>query len=822
MDIQGYIVDYWKSRMDDKHPVLTIYDPSGQYRSLLEMAEQSGIKVFDTSSALLQTRLEATEFWSKSLVYDANARMILYRSIERPGNKRAKVSDPYSGISAGSTIFPDGPKDSYINLCKSFLPNKWKEIDKLEAQGTISFANVNALQDGANYPELENLTKEKSPIGITIGLLNLQGTENLLWQNEWASLAAANFPGLEATGMSLKSVQQKLWQYLLFSEFVLDLPVKLPAALKSVPVAPKEIKETIFAICRRIRNAIDMRELYVNNANHIMDSLKLNEIFGNESDLGEIVTFSFENNVEFERLIHYLQDAEVAKASLLVQNNKKDVWYQASRHVEAFWHLAEQACELYNCILSGIKSEGSLQGILKWYTSEGYKADLAFRKFHTRLQTLDYSSKAIGQLEQMVNASYRDFTERVVKEYQSYAEAKGLKGDLGIKRNLTSFHFVKEDLDAGKKVVMVMADAFRYEMGKDFEKNISTYYETECCPAFAYLPTVTRFGMAALLPDADNQLYLRIVSEKVQPFIGEDSIILPADRINYMKKVLSVSVFDASLDTFSPEDIPADIRLLVVRSSAIDSAGENSGIKGFQTMVAETQRFARLLEECKGKGFDVVYFFADHGYMMQSSFKPGDNISAPMGTVYLNERRCQAGDINDSPNTISMAPSFAGFESDLYKIAFARNFAVFKAGITYFHEGLSPQENVVPVVKVKLTKDIKQSNCKITLTYKGLKSGEIYIQRPFIEINSEFYRLFDDPVFVKMDIRDKSGNTIGEVVESPCYNDTTKILTIHSTSAKLKQPIELKEDYAGDVVVTIYDAETGKTLDVLNLKADIS
>lgn len=821
MDIQGFIVDYWKSRMDEKHPILTIYDPSGLYRPLLEQAEQSGIKVFDTSNSILQTRLEATEYWSKSLFYDAGARMILYRTIERPGSKRAKIADPYSGLTAGSTIFPDGPKDSYINICKAFLPNKAKEIDKLEEQGTITFANVNALQDGASYPELENLTKEKSLYGITIGLLNLKGTENLLWQNEWASLAAANFPGLDATGISLKAVQQKLWQYLLFSEFVLDLPVKLPASLKSVPVAPPEIKETIFGICRKIRNSLDMRELYVNNANHVMEALKLNELFVNESDLGEIVTFSFENNVEFDRLIHYLQDAEIAKALLLVQNNKKDVWYQASRHVEAFWNLAEQACNLYQCILSGIKSDGSLRGILKWYTTEGYKADLAFRKFHTRLQTLDYSSKVISQLEQMADASYRSFTEMVVKEYQTYVEAKGLNGDLGIKRNILSFQSVKEELEAGKRVVMVMADAFRYEMGIDFERSVASYYEAECRPAFAFIPTVTRFGMAALLPEADSMLHLKTVSDKVQPFMGEDCIVLPNDRIEYLKKVLSISVVDASLDTFSPNDIPADTRLLVIRSTAIDTAGENSGIKGFQTMTAETKRFARLLEECRSKGFDVVYFFADHGYMMQSAFKAGDNISVPTGSVFLNERRCQAGDINDTPNTISMAPSFAGFKSDLYKIAFARNFAVFKAGLTYFHEGLSPQENVVPIVKVKLTKDSLKPHCKITLSYKGATSGEVYIQRPFIEINSEFDQLFGD-AYIKMDICDKAGNIVGEVVESACYNDTTKILTIHPTSAKIKQPIELKEDYAGDVVITIYDAETGKTLDALNLKADIS
>ena len=808
--------------MDEKHPILTIYDPSGLYGPLLELASQSGIKVFDTSKDLLQTRIDATEYWSKSLVYDVSARMILYRAIDRPANKHAKITDPYSGLTVGSTVFPDGPKDDYINLCKSFVPKKKDEIDTLVSQGTVSFANINALLDGASYPELENLTKEKSPIGITIGLLAVQETPNLLWQHEWTSLAASVFPGLDATGFTLKDVQQKLWQYLLFSEFVLDLPGKIPNSLKSVPIAPADNREMIFAICRRIRNSLDMRELYVNNANRVMEALNLSEHFKDETDLGEIVTFSFENNVEYERLIQLIQEAKISDAALLVKRNKNDVWAQANRQVEAFWALAEQACDLYQCIHSGIKSNGSLAGIIKWYTTDGYKADLAFRKFHTKLQTLDYSSRTIAQLEQMVDASYRGFTERVVKEYQQYVEANGLSGDLGITRNTSAFNFIKSDLDAGRKVVMVMADAFRYEMGKCFADSIASSYEVDCHPSFAFIPTVTRFGMAALLPEAELHLFLKTEDGGLQPYLDEERVSTPADRLSYLKANLSVAVYDAPLETFDTTDVPANTKLMVIRSWAIDKAGESGGTSGFQIMETETKRFARLLEECRGLGFDAVYFFADHGYMMQSSFKAGDNISSLPGTVVLNERRCQGGDVNDSTNTISMTPSFAGFRSDMYKIGFARNFAVFKAGTTYFHEGLSPQENIVPIVRVTLIKEVNKPKCTLSLTYKGATSGTIYVLRPYIEINADFYELFNNDVHVKMDVRDKNGNVIGEVVESSFYNDTTKILTIHSGSERIKQAIELQEEYVGDVVITLYDAETGQTLDSIILTAEIS
>lgn len=821
MDIQGYIVDYWLSKMTKKQPLLVIYDPHKQYKVLLPLAEEKGVKVIDTTGDPLEPRLEACDYWANSLGYKDGARLIVYRGIERPSGRNEEIFDPYSCFAKGGICFPVGPNDEYINLCKAFIPTKKAEIDELVKQNTISFNNINALLDGASYPELEHITGGKSVQEMTVGLLAARQTENLLWMQEWNRFAEVHFPGLDSSGTDLKGVQQKLWQYLLFSEFVLDLPIKLPANLGSVPCAPKEDRELVNDICRKIRNSVDMRELYVQFANRIMDSLHLEDEFKSSKDLGKIVTFSFENRVEYDRYIELITNARYEEAALLLRKNKGDVWYQSSKTVEAFWNLAEQVSELFGCISKGILSKGTLVDMIAWYSAQGYKADMAFRRFHTLLQQLDYTNNQIKTLTQLVNSNYADFTERCVKEYQQYAEKNGLASDVKIHRNITVFKQVKNDLDAGKKVVMVMADAFRYEMGMEFANNISSSYEVSCTPSFAFIPTVTRFGMGALLPDADAKIELKTVEGKLMPVFEGEVVATPEQRVDYIKAHISKKVFDSQIDKFDSANVPDGTSLLIIRSFAIDQSGENNSVKGFQLMDAEVKSFARLLEECRSMGFDAVYFFADHGYMMQHAYLSGNNIPSPAGSVVLNERRCVAGNINNSTHTISFTPEQLGIKSDLYKFSFAQNFGLFKAGKVYFHEGLSLQENLVPVVKVKLSKDTQTAKFSLNLTYKGATEGIVYIQRPFIEVNLNFDDLFGSDVQIKMVIKDAVGNVVAEPVESSFYNGTTKVITIPQNSMKVKLPIELREGFNGDFTVTALDANTNVTLGSLTLTAEI-
>lgn len=813
MDIQGYILDHWMGKMSAEHPVLMVYDKEGVYYDLLPLLKERGVKVIDTTQAHLHARLSAQRYWCKELSLNKGARMVIYRKRTMPNSNRLWVEEPYAAFMKGGCVFPQGPQDMYENICRSFLPAKQNELNQLFEVGIPSFNLVNALLDGAAYPELEQLTGGKSVTETTIGLLSLNSCADMKWQKEWKAFSEAQFPGLDTSGSTLQEIQSKLWSYLLFSEFVFDLPEALPDNLKSVSIAPVEMKEKVYLICDQLRNRIDLRERYVKAANKVTEQLGLTDAFAKAKHLGMRVTFNFENSVEYDRFISCLKEGKQEEAHAMLDKNKKDVWYQENAEVAIFWNLAEQVIRLIDSVNKGIKADGTLKELVEWYAASGCEADGAFRKYHTERLGAMSMPRQEKQLTEYLNTQYSDLTERAVKIYQdSILQVKDEK-EL---RNQGCLEIVYPALKEGKRVVLVTVDAFRYEMGKTFAERIERSFRDRVSfvPKVSYLPSVTRFGMANHL----GNIVLCVQDGKLEPMIEQDIVSTTTERINYLKKATQVEVQDIRLDEFDATAIEESTRLLVVRSLAIDSAGEKDKLNGLGTMEREMIRLAKMLDDCKRLKFDLAVLVADHGFMIQPAFRKGDLIEKPAGSdIVLTESRMLAGSINDSEYTLTFAPSELGANVNAMKLSYAKNFTVFTNGEVYFHEGLSLQENVVPMITVKLQEEKKQQSFHVELKYKGKTEGTVYSRRPMIDINTAFSDLFADDVNIKLIISGDNGDVIGKP-EGKFYNDVTELIDIPSGATAIRQPISIEDEYYGNsIIITALHPETNATLSTLKL-----
>lgn len=813
MDIQGYILDHWLAKMSDEQPVLTVYDADGIYYELLDMAAERGIKVIDTTKGVLHSRLSASKYWRNELSIGKTGRMLIYRNRAMPQNNRAWVEEPYACFVKSGKVFPMGAQDLYENMCKSFLPTKHKEISQLFAQGSTSYNMINALLDGAAYPELEQLTKGKSYTEITVNMLSITECADMRWQNDWQRFCEVHYPGLDACGVSLQEVQSKLWSYLLFSEFVYDLPETLPADLKSVPCAPETMKDKVFSLCDKLRNQLNLREIYVRYAKRVSTALNLKDVFAKSKHLGERVTFSFENNVEFNRFIGYLKEGRYEQAHKLCEKNIKDVWYQEDREVSDFWKLAQQVLILVDCINRGVASDCSLKDMVAWYAETGCVADHAFRAYHTtRLGAISLPMQ-VKELTDMVNIRYQEFAERGVKEYQrSIAELRNVP-EL---KNQSVPEYVIPKLSEGKRIVYVMADALRYEMGKYFAKGIERSYSdgVEITPRISYLPAVTRFGMANHLAP----IKLELASGELQPRIGDEWICTPEDRVKWLKNTTNVTVQDFKLENFDAQAVETETRLLVIRSTGIDVAGENDKMNGLAAMERELIQIAKTLDECKRLNFDEAVIVTDHGFMIKPLLSIGDKIEKPVGSdVVLTESRALCGSLNESADTISFAPEQLGEDIAVMKISFAKDFTLFKKGEVYYHEGLSMQENVVPIITVRLQEKKDDAVFALSMSYKGKTEGVIYSRRPIIDMQPSFSNLFAKEVNIKLKITGDRNEVIG-YPEGMLYNSVTECLDINPAIGSCRQLICIDDEYHGTTVtITALNAETHATLAELKL-----
>lgn len=826
MDIQGFIIDSWESRLSDMHPILTVFDREGIYHALLEGAEEGGMIVVDTTIQTMAAYEKMSAAWD-AIKENPETRVLIYRNCPRPADENAKRNDPYYSYAQTGEIFPEGAKDTLLHICHRFLPSKTKEIEDLHRNGTLTFENVNNLQEDSKYPILKGLTKGDSLIEIVIGLLGLETVTNLKWLPEWRRLANTHFPGMNTSGTpTLKEVQDRIWTYLLFSEFELDLPGQLPESLSSVPKAGESQKIEIFEITKRIRNTVDMRDNYVEAAEKVASDLNLEHLFINSDDLGDIVTFAFENRVEYDRFAKYLELRQLRDAEELWEKNKKDIWYSAEKETQNFWNIAKSAVDLFNAVEKGIAPVQNRAELIDWYVEDGYKADLTFRHFLSQSKQCQYPLPQIHKIADLVDNTYRNYCDRMVSLYQDYTTSDGVNTG-SISMNLGSFdRLIRPLLKKKKRIAMIMADAFRYEMGMEFHSMIkSRFPKSECGASMAYLPTVTRFGMAALLPDAESTLALKAVDGKLQPFLKNKLTDIPERRIEYIKSFVgeSVKVYDVLLENFNPQDITSDVQLLIVRSNKIDGACESCDAQGLGTMELEVRSLVQRMEHLRNLGFDEAFVFADHGYMLQPGFNAGDKIEKPVGNdIVLSERRCIAGNLNQSEDTIQFTPSDLGITATFPKIAFAKGFGVFEAGKAYFHEGLSLQENIVPIVHITLSSEKKEKRvATYHLDYKGQSSGTVHIQRPIIGVEALTAELFGETLRVRMEIRNAAGAIAGEVVASDYFDDNTGILTIPACE-KIKQPIELHDGLIGDIVITLLDPDSNVTLASLLLNTDLN
>jgi hypothetical protein len=273
------------------------------------------------------------------------------------------------------------------------------------------------------------------------------------------------------------------------------------------------------------------------------------------------------------------------------------------------------------------------------------------------------------------------------------------------------------------------------------------------------------------------------------------------------------------LEDFDPTAIHENTRLLVVRSVGIDVAGENDKLDGLAAMEIVMNKLVLLLTGCRRLKFDLAVLVADHGFMIQPVFRVGDQISKPVGSnIVLEERRMIAGNLNESENTMSFTPSQLGLNDAVMKFCFAKGFTVFRRGEVYYHEGLSLQENLVPMISVRLQEEKERHEFTIQLRYKDQMEGTVYSRRPIIDINIYFEDLFVDDVNIRLKIVGNNGVVIGKPEESKFYNNVTELVNLPAGVSKVRQPISIDDEYVGtSVMVTALDAETNVTLSTLKL-----
>jgi hypothetical protein len=817
--IREYIVAHLQKKLDAKK-VLVIYDDSKFYVELLPALSKIA-KVIDLQGSILEAREEAYHYFNKDLINNSSKGLIIYSPFEAPQDEQDKIEDPFYVFSLGNNYFPYTASDKYETLCKACFPEKELQINELFSQSEPDFDTIDALGDGNTYAKLQVLTGCKSEKELFLALMTPNDEQesklksDKTWLSEYKKLTQVI--GIDSNAKTFENVNEELWRIILFSEFVFDLPVALPQKLQSVPVVKESSKSLVLDIVKTIRNNKASEQIYIDKANEIEKQLALSHEFKNETNLGALVTFAFEDNTYFNHFIDLITRKELKKAENVKKQNKENIWPQHDEERKKMWLLADHALKICQLTSSKIKLPKETKAIVDLYAKQLYEIDLYQRRFEMTLSQIFSSNQSIDVLVTNIRTIYRDYMGELQKAFTASFSSWPIEG---MNRNIQLFDkYITPELTGKKKVAYLLVDALRFEIGKELEQSLSSHFTVNITPSCAFVPTVTKYAMAALVPNAEKALSLTEHNGKLEAFLdGKPALNLEARRM-YFKEKLGDRCDIVSLDELlnNHQSTPD---LLIVTTNEIDGAGENLNITtALASMKQSIHNLSKGLFALKKLGYEKTIIATDHGFMLYPSFQPGDNVKKPQGEWILQKGRSIAGEGIISENSLSFTPSNLGINCDVENFQFLKNYAVFEKNLQYFHEGISLQEAIVPIIEIATNNYDTQKEVEITLTYRGKSDGFVTTRRPLVELMCfQEGNLGFDPITIKIEAV-ADNKVIGEAIGAEEVNSLTKLVEVFPQKA-YKIPLGLLDDFEGKFKVIASDPLSGKQFSVIDLETN--
>ena len=266
--------------------------------------------------------------------------VLIYVPKRRSETDEEKQLDPFAIYAASGAVFPRDDGDDYLSLCLRAKPDHATEVRRVfdGAANGPAFSVIDAIGGGVSWPQLRSALDVESGREILAALLApspLQ-TGALKAMDGWAEEARAFLQatlgmGVKTRGKTWNAIADELWRFVLFSEFVFDLPVGLPEALKGVPHAPVEAKPIVEDVCSRLRNDPSTRNVYIERAEAIEAELDLPDQCRSIDDLGERDTFPFEERTFLKSAIRGITANDNEATRRVLARHKGSVWLGKGR-----------------------------------------------------------------------------------------------------------------------------------------------------------------------------------------------------------------------------------------------------------------------------------------------------------------------------------------------------------------------------------------------------------------------------------------------------------------------------------------------------------
>lgn len=312
----------------------------------------------------------------------------------------------------------------------------------------------------------------------------------------------------------------------------------------------------------------------------------------------------------------------------------------------------------------------SVDTLVHWYREIGWKADAA------SLEALQVG----GSLDNdpAVHAAIRSI-------YAPWLEECAVRMQEVL---ATSKYAIVPGIEAGEGECLVFVDGLRFDVGQMLgqfleEAGLLVGHDMR----LAALPTITPTAKPAVAP-CSRMCHGNAVPPDFRPVQSDGREVNSATFTKLMANAGYECIDD---DDIQPKG--AESRGWV-ETGRIDSRGHDLGIELARIIPDELRRVAALIERLLDSGWRQVRVVTDHGWLLLPGGLPKHEL--PGFVVESRWLRCAAIKGESRPDV----PTVPWHWNHSENIAIAPGSHVFRNGETYAHGGVSPQECVLPVLRV--------------------------------------------------------------------------------------------------------------------------
>ena len=818
---------------------MVVYDAEGRYREQCFDLASDKVRVVDAAESSIESR-EAALMALRDVGHPKAPlqAVLIYVPTKRPETEEQKQADPFALYAECGARFPQDDGDEFLSLCLRARPDHATEIRQVFAGSPDgpSFAVIDAIGGGVSWPQLRTTLKVESGREILAALLapSINQADALKAQAGWVQeardfLRATLAMNVLTRGKSWYALADELWRYVLFSEFVFDLPTALPDTLKGVPHGPMEARPIVEDVCDRLRSDPKSRGVYIERAGAIETELNLAELCGAIDDLGERDTFPFEERTFLRTAIKGIINNDTNATRRVLTRYKGSVWLGKGES-QAQWELVRaalslvEACEDYERQLPD--HSRSQAALLDFYLGSLREADRLQREFEQAVGDFLDQHGLMHEVISKARSRYRHLAEKVQGVFVKHVETTGWP-PTGRMANAAVFDRLVADRlkESGRKVAYLMVDALRYELGVALEKLLAEDGPVELQAAYAQLPTITLVGMASLLPGARANLTLGLENDALVPKLSGAAVANVSQRMDAFKKRLGDRFDEMVLNDFvrGRPKIADTVDLLVLRSTEIDSQLE-SNPETTLGLIPGTLKLIRVaLHKLRGMGFKEAVIVTDHGFFLNAQAEAGDVCVKPQGNWPVNAHdRMMLGNGTSDGHSLVISAEKVGIRGDFAQVALPRSMAPYRAGHLYFHGGASLAEAVVPVLVARLDAAAQPELRKVMVefTYKN-GAKRITTRLPVIEVILVSEDMFSQEVSLEilLEAQDSKGNVVGEPRPGGDVNPATRTVTLMPGQRK-QIALRMDDEFRGKFSVKALNPTTLAAYCSLALETD--